>query len=179
MFNFMKKGVSSVSGGSGGGGDDEKERRKREKKLRKEAKNAGVLSGSMSTEELLRLDEVRRSLKIRGRRKEKEKLPSGITADYSAEFFAQLDIDRAALSAELSGEGDSIYELDRGNEEIVASVTTTIESRYNGAGVMGAAGSGGTSDAMGIHSMLAAAMASGNAKVKWMFTDAVFGRKAF
>lgn len=59
MFNFMKKGVSSVSGGSGGGGDDEKERRKREKKLRKEAKNAGVLSGSMSTEELLRLDEVR------------------------------------------------------------------------------------------------------------------------
>lgn len=122
---------------------------------------------------------VRRSLKIRGRRKEKEKLPSGITADYSAEFFAQLDIDRAALSAELSGEGDSIYELDRGNEEIVASVTTTIESRYNGAGVMGAAGSGGTSDAMGIHSMLAAAMASGNAKVKWMFTDAVFGRKAF
>ncbi|XP_018790363.1 PREDICTED: unconventional myosin-XVIIIa isoform X1 [Bactrocera latifrons] len=163
MFNFMKKGVSSVSGGSGGGGDDEKERRKREKKLRKEAKNAGVLSGSMSTEELLRLDEVRRSLKIRGRRKEKEKLPSGITADYSAEFFAQLDIDRAALSAELSGEGDSIYELDRGNEEIEASVTTTIESRYNGGGV-GAAAAGGTTGAMSIHSMLAAAAASGNGK---------------
>lgn len=30
-------------------------------------------------------------MKIRGRRKEKEKLPSGITADYSASFFAQLD----------------------------------------------------------------------------------------
>ncbi|XP_054746235.1 unconventional myosin-XVIIIa isoform X2 [Anastrepha obliqua] len=163
MFNFMKKGVSSVSGGSSGGGDDEKERRKREKKLRKEAKNAGLLSGSMSTEELLRLDEVRRSLKIRGRRKEKEKLPSGITADYSAEFFAQLDIDRAALSAELSGEGDSIYELDRGNEEIVASVTTTIESRYNGAGAA-AAGAGGAAGAMGIHSMLVGAAASGNGK---------------
>lgn len=36
---------------------------------------------------------MRRSLKIRGRRKEKEKLPSGITADYSASFFAQLDRD--------------------------------------------------------------------------------------
>lgn len=35
--------------------------------------------------------QVRRSLKIRGRRKEKEKLPSGITADYSASFFASLD----------------------------------------------------------------------------------------
>lgn len=51
MFNFMKKGV--------GVGDDrdEKERRKREKKMRKEGKGTGV-SGSMSTEELLRLDEV-------------------------------------------------------------------------------------------------------------------------
>ena len=36
---------------------------------------------------------MRRSLKIRGRRKEKEKLPSGITADYSASFFARLDRD--------------------------------------------------------------------------------------
>jgi myosin-18 len=35
--------------------------------------------------------QVRRSLKIRGRRKEKEKLPSGITADYSASFFASLE----------------------------------------------------------------------------------------
>lgn len=30
-------------------------------------------------------------MKIRGRRKEKEKLPSGITADYSASFFAELN----------------------------------------------------------------------------------------
>ncbi|XP_055629701.1 unconventional myosin-XVIIIa isoform X3 [Toxorhynchites rutilus septentrionalis] len=110
MFNFMKKGV--------GVGDDrdEKERRKKEKKLRKEGKGAGV-SGSMSTEELLRLDEVRRSLKIRGRRKEKEKLPSGITADYSASFFAQLDLDR---------------EQDRGNEEVVALANTTTYIDSNG-----------------------------------------------
>lgn len=48
MFNFIKKEKSDR---------DEKERRKREKKLRKEAKQ--VSGGSlMSTEELLRLDEV-------------------------------------------------------------------------------------------------------------------------
>lgn len=35
--------------------------------------------------------QVRRSLKIRGRRKEKEKLPSGITADYTAAFLASLE----------------------------------------------------------------------------------------
>lgn len=35
--------------------------------------------------------QVRRSLKLRGRRKEKEKLPSGITADYTADFLASLD----------------------------------------------------------------------------------------
>lgn len=34
---------------------------------------------------------MRRSLKIRGRRKEKEKLPSGITADYTADFLASLE----------------------------------------------------------------------------------------
>ncbi|KAG6449762.1 hypothetical protein O3G_MSEX006245 [Manduca sexta] len=36
---------------------------------------------------------VRRSLKLRGRRKEKEKLPSGITADYTASLFAHLEQD--------------------------------------------------------------------------------------
>lgn len=126
MFNFIKKGVNVAEK------DDEKEKRKRDKKMRKE-KQSG-LSTSMSTEELLRLDEVstnahkqimypakldcpqiRRSLKIRSRRKEKEKLPSGITADYSAEFFAQLDIDRGAQS-------------DRGNEEVLASANATIDT---------------------------------------------------
>ncbi|XP_055528444.1 uncharacterized protein LOC129720762 [Wyeomyia smithii] len=104
MFNFMKKGVS-------GDDRDEKERRKKEKKLRKDSKSFGV-PGSVSAEELLRLDEVRKSLKIRGRRKEKEKLPSGITADYSASFFAQLDIDREV-------------EQDRGIEEVIAMANTT------------------------------------------------------
>ncbi|XP_012216903.2 unconventional myosin-XVIIIa isoform X2 [Linepithema humile] len=81
MFNFMKKAAEK----------DDKEKRKREKKERKDVKKRD--RSSMSAEELLRLDEVRRSLKIPGRRKEKEKLPSGITADYSASFFAHLDRD--------------------------------------------------------------------------------------
>lgn len=51
MFNFIKKGVNVAEK------DDEKEKRKRDKKMRKEGKQAG-LSTSMSTEELLRLDEV-------------------------------------------------------------------------------------------------------------------------
>ncbi|KAH8332745.1 hypothetical protein KR074_009979 [Drosophila pseudoananassae] len=134
MFNFMKKSA----------GDDDKERRKREKKLRKEAKGTssgsgiggvGGVTGSMSTDELLRLDEVRRSLKIRGRRKEKEKLPSGITADYSADFFAALNADSSGNGSN-GGASTGGPEQDRGNEEIVASVMTHIESRSsNGAGV--------------------------------------------
>ncbi|XP_020818590.1 unconventional myosin-XVIIIa isoform X1 [Drosophila serrata] len=142
MFNFMKKSA----------GDEEKERRKREKKLRKEAKGTGTgagigiggiggvggVTGSMSTDELLRLDEVRRSLKIRGRRKEKEKLPSGITADYSADFFAALNADATGNGSNggAAAGGSGGPEQDRGNEEIVASVMTHIESRAsNGAGV--------------------------------------------
>lgn len=93
MFNFIKKGVVDKERDK----TDRKEKRKKDKKTKD---GVSSISSSMSSEELLRLDEVRRSLKIRGRRKEKEKLPSGITADYSAEFFAHLpkddDTDRLA-----------------------------------------------------------------------------------
>ncbi|XP_050079947.1 unconventional myosin-XVIIIa [Anopheles maculipalpis] len=121
-------GMSVLGALSGLDDRDDKDRRKKEKKLRKEGKQlllgvGGGVSGSghsssMSAEELLRLDEVRRSLKIRGRRKEKEKLPSGITADYSASFFAQLDVDHR--------------ELDRGTEEVLAVANTTTYIDSNG-----------------------------------------------
>lgn len=52
--------------------------------------------------------QVRRSLKIPGRRKEKEKLPSGITADYSASFFAYLDRDILENSQNSSSSGQSV-----------------------------------------------------------------------
>uniref|UniRef100_A0A182YB09 Myosin motor domain-containing protein n=1 Tax=Anopheles stephensi TaxID=30069 RepID=A0A182YB09_ANOST len=125
----VASGGMSVLGALSGLDDrDDKDRRKKEKKLRKEGKqlllgvgggvSGGGHSSSMSAEELLRLDEVRRSLKIRGRRKEKEKLPSGITADYSASFFAQLDVDHR--------------ELDRGTEEVLAVANTTTYIDRNG-----------------------------------------------
>nr|CAI5847339.1 unnamed protein product [Callosobruchus analis] len=85
MFNFIKK--AAVPGATSD--KDDKEKRKRDKKDRKEKQKRE--RASMSREELLRLDEVRRSLKIRGRRKDKEKLPSGITADYTADFLASLE----------------------------------------------------------------------------------------
>ena len=78
---------------------------KKEKKERKDSKGSSKLPGlpgtssssandnKMTPEELNRLEEVRRSLKIRTRRKEKEKLPSGITADYTANFGLHLEGD--------------------------------------------------------------------------------------
>lgn len=61
MFNFMKKGVSVASSSASDrekSEREEKEKRKREKKQRKEGKNSTGVPGSMSTEELLRLDEA-------------------------------------------------------------------------------------------------------------------------
>ncbi|KAJ8980815.1 hypothetical protein NQ317_000547 [Molorchus minor] len=57
----------------------------------------------MSADEQVRLDEVRRSLKIRGRRKDKEKLPSGITADYTADFLASLEMADPPMPAAAPG----------------------------------------------------------------------------
>ncbi|CRL01859.1 CLUMA_CG015282, isoform A [Clunio marinus] len=89
---------------------------KKEKKSRKGTSS----TGGEELETIDKLEEVRRSLKIRsGRRKEKVKLPSGITADYSSAFFAQLDVDRGS-------------ELDRGNDEVITSNTTTIIDLNNG-----------------------------------------------
>uniref|UniRef100_A0A8D8Q532 Uncharacterized protein n=1 Tax=Cacopsylla melanoneura TaxID=428564 RepID=A0A8D8Q532_9HEMI len=86
MFNFIKK--TSSSGLATGVDREEKERRKKEKKERKEREKKERGHGG---EDILRIDDVRRSLKLRSRRKDKEKLPSGITADYSAQFLSEYD----------------------------------------------------------------------------------------
>lgn len=54
MFNFMKKGVGAIERDREKL-DRDKERRKKDKKQRKEITS---IPGSMSSEELLRLDEV-------------------------------------------------------------------------------------------------------------------------
>lgn len=61
MFNFMKKGVGAGERDREKT-DREKDRRKKEKKQRKDIKQN--ISGSMSSEELLRLDEVNLKKKI-------------------------------------------------------------------------------------------------------------------
>ncbi|KAI9561532.1 hypothetical protein GHT06_012491 [Daphnia sinensis] len=103
MFSFMKKDKADKR--------DKKERKETKKPQTKDAVfqasgsgSGGILYGAsaasasssasgndkLTADELLRLDEVRRSLKIRTRRKEKEKLPSGITADYTAHLGLHL-----------------------------------------------------------------------------------------
>lgn len=85
---------------------------KKEKKPRKPS------AGGEEFENVDKLEEVRRSLKIRSRKgKDKVKLPSGITADYSSAFFAQLD--RGS-------------EQDRGTEEVMTGNTTTVIDLNNG-----------------------------------------------
>ena len=74
MFSFIKKEKTTEE-------REEKERRKREKRERKEKKHSLHLeNGSkLSQDELHRLDDIRRSLKSTLK---KERLPSGIVADY-------------------------------------------------------------------------------------------------
>lgn len=61
MFNFMKKGVGvGTSERDRDKTDRDKDRRKKEKKQRKDVSKTS-LTGSMSSEELLRLDEVSES----------------------------------------------------------------------------------------------------------------------
>lgn len=84
---------------------------KKEKKPRSGSRSA---AGEELDSNVDKLEEVRRSLKLRsGKRKDKEKLPSGITADYSRAFFAQLDRDGVA-------------------EEVMPGSTTTVIDLHNG-----------------------------------------------
>ncbi|XP_050552815.1 unconventional myosin-XVIIIa isoform X2 [Spodoptera frugiperda] len=125
MFNFMKK-TAVLTGGDVGGGeerDGEKERRKREKKERKEREKRERIAAGL--EEPLRLEEVRRSLKLRGRRKEKEKLPSGITADYTASLFAHLEQDSNYSNYPLIPTSGSNSNLSDENNHLSPSYPTT------------------------------------------------------
>lgn len=70
--------------------------------------------------------QVRRSLKLRGRRK--EKLPSGITADYSASFFAQLERDSPSVdgstpnnNASLTTNGTDLSSINGGGSSLTHS----------------------------------------------------------
>ncbi|XP_018007474.1 uncharacterized protein LOC108665249, partial [Hyalella azteca] len=76
MFGFMKK-------------DKDREDDKKKKKEKKDSKRSKERPG-MTREELWRLDEARKSLTGKGKKKKEEKLPSGITADYMDQFLSGL-----------------------------------------------------------------------------------------
>lgn len=62
----------------------------------------------LSPEDLHRLDEIRRSFKLGKAKKEKQKLPSGITADYSENFMVQPPVQQSVTMPSLRGPyGDS------------------------------------------------------------------------
>jgi hypothetical protein len=67
--------------------------------------------------------QVRRSLKIRGRRKEKEKLPSGITADYTADFLASLERVESPAST-IPGSPSNVNHLQEGYTQSDSSETS-------------------------------------------------------
>lgn len=75
--------------------------------------------------------QVRCSLKIRGRRKEKEKLPSGITADYSASFFADLNRhDDGTDGPSSNARGDTLTQSDS-SETSLTSLNNPGTSHQN------------------------------------------------
>ncbi len=110
MFSFMKKDKADKS---------KKERKETKKPQSKDALASGAVYGAaavsssgnekLTADELLRLDEVRRSLKIRTRRKEKEKLPSGITADYTAHLGLNLEGLSGSASAAWPDPGPQLH----------------------------------------------------------------------
>lgn len=69
--------------------------------------------------------QVRRSLKLRGRRKEKEKLPSGITADYTASLFAHLEQDSNYSNYSIIPTSGSNSNLSDENNHLSPSYPTT------------------------------------------------------
>lgn len=129
MFSFMKKDKADKR--------DKKERKDAKRPLSRDLFGAvggssssgvgGTTSGSekLTADELHRLDEVRRSLKIRTRRKEKEKLPSGITADYTANLGLNLegwpDDDKTVQLGSPTSDGS-------GNSEVASLNSLTMKS---------------------------------------------------
>lgn len=76
-------------------------------------------------------------MKLKGRRKEKEKLPSGITADYSANFFADLDRDSNYSNFPITNldsvtEGSNLNLSDENNHFPVAATRGTIGAWRDG-----------------------------------------------
>lgn len=126
MFGFMKKDKDK---------EDEK-KKKKDKKDRKEAKRSKDRA-TLTLDELKRLDEARRSLIGKSRKKKEDKLPSGITADYMEQFRSGLGSDQSEVDLSSAG---TFQEL-RERYEAMASASS-LHSDSSSDGISLRSGSG-------------------------------------
>ncbi|KAK7076095.1 hypothetical protein SK128_000107, partial [Halocaridina rubra] len=118
MFGFMKKDKDR----------DEEKRKKKDKKDRKEAKRSKDRA-TLTLDELKRLDEARRSLIGKGRKKKEDKLPSGITADYMEQFRSGLGNDRSEVDLSSAG---TFQELRERYEALASASSLHSDSSSDG-----------------------------------------------
>ncbi|XP_064118351.1 unconventional myosin-XVIIIa-like isoform X3 [Macrobrachium nipponense] len=126
MFGFMKKDKDK----------EEDKKKKKDKKDRKESKRSKDRA-TLTLDELKRLDEARRSLIGKGRKKKEDKLPSGITADYMEQFRSGLGNDQSEVDLTSAG---TFQEL-RERYEAMASASS-LHSDSSSDGVSLRSGSG-------------------------------------
>ena len=118
---------------------DDKERKKKDKKDRKDGKR-GKDRATLTLDELRRLDEARRSLIGKGRKKDKEKLPSGITGDYMDQFRAGLERDEYIDDLDTDISTASTFQQLRDRYEALASASSLLsDSSSDGASMRSAA----------------------------------------
>lgn len=118
MFGFMKKDKDR----------DEDRKKKKDKKERKEAKRSKDRA-SLTLDELKRLDEARRSLIGKGRKKKDDKLPSGITADYMEQFRSGLELEQSEVDLSSAG---TFQELRERYEALASACSLHSDSSSDG-----------------------------------------------
>ncbi|XP_042238917.1 unconventional myosin-XVIIIa-like [Homarus americanus] len=118
MLRFMKKDKDKE--------DDKK--KKKDKKERKESKRSKDRA-TLTLDELKRLDEARRSLIGKGRKKKDDKLPSGITADYMEQFRSGLGNDQSEVDLSSAG---TFQELRERYEAMASASSLQSDSSSDG-----------------------------------------------
>lgn len=127
MFGFMKKDKDKDK--------DEEKKRKKDKKERKDSKRIKERAG-MTKEELWRLDEARKSLIGKGKKKKEEKLPSGITANYMDQFLSGLQGDGESDAAL----ANSVQEIRDRYEAMASGSSLQSDSSSDGVSLRSAGG---------------------------------------
>ena len=122
MFNFMKK-------------DKDREDDKKKKKDKKRSKERA----GMTKEELWRLDEARRSLIGKSKKKKEEKLPSGITADYMDQFRSGLQQQQYEDDPEIAA-ANTFHEIRERYEALASATSLHSDSSSDGVSLRSSGG---------------------------------------